>query len=380
MNLYVENRFKNISAGNRVAEIVSEENNVVEEPVSERSLFFENMYEFEEFNNIMESSIQILEDNYETFENVLMKQFLSSANRSALLSESDSYEKESSEEIQEEIKDKVDNIISSTKESIKQQSLKFAKALDNYIEVDAETIKKYSVIVSTLLTDGTRKLDGFKGIANFSLPDSFSDESIDTLSNLQYLRQKVQSAMVDVGDSFDRFELKAKFNLLKDDIKKTESKDRELSSQIFKAQPYWVPSDKEIDTLLNHINISNDQAINNIAETTERLIEEYEESMKQLMSFLEETVKKDSSLFVAEQIKYIYQVASELSRFIIHKYSMYIDLCIKRISMYRKATICIGKYILGGPVKSESVLDFDVYVAGESSDAFVFSKFESVRY
>ena len=76
----------------------------------------------------------------------------------------------------------------------------------------------------------------------------------------------------------------------------------------------------------------------------------------------------------------VYRATSAACRLALKKFNVYSDLEVREIAAYRRAIICCGRYALKlskGIRESVELQEMLNYSAGESSDAYVFDKFNS---
>lgn len=386
MSLYSKNRISSISAEvveERVrlaAQAKEAEESVVNnesaapdvtDPQNEvtisESTYFNGIEKVNEFSNLIETNIQVLENDNNVFNSLLELDFVTSMNEAMMLESAGS--EDSNIAKKKNILEQVNKICVGVKEALKQSGKSLKETSKAMISNDK---KNFSTYLDAINKNG---LEGFNGIKNFSFPSIKSGNVIDNIADCS-----------DVVDAFESFCKSIVSDISKEDVDITiENFDSALTNAknkymglIKEALPKsetWNPSDNDIKLLTEFV--KGIAVTNSISETTSEVVDSVK-SIEKVAKDSINNIMKEQGEFNVYKMDAVYRAVSRATRLVNNKFQAFRDLEVREIAAFRRAIFVCGKYAikLEKSVK-ESVEIQDMWntVVGESSDTYVFSKF-----
>lgn len=379
MGLFSTNRFSSLSAeyveeqekikeeGLKIAEEAVIEESETPEVISE-STYFESVDANNEFTGLIETCIQIHENDNNVFNSLLELDFITSMNEQMLMMESTGESEASNAAKKQNIINQIDKVISGTREAVKQQGNKLSKTAGKMLKSDSGKYNKY---IDAIKKNG---IEGFSGINNFTFPSREIAKIIDQIPNLDKLIQFVNRATSGIEEANDMDGITSNVDELKLSI---DSLTDDYIQAVKKALPKsgtWNPTSQDITVLINY---TKGVAItNSVVETTKAVISDLDKIENICKQTISKIVANDERAVL--KIESIYRCASAAAKLAAKKYNAYYGITVREIASYRRALLSCGRYALkknGSVEESVEVQEMMNYVLGESSDLYIFEKF-----
>lgn len=322
----------------------------------------------ENFSNLIESSIQLIENEKVVFESLLEQDFITSMNESMLYEDAEEFEKKNNEK-KEKIIAQINKVIAGTKEANKQSSAKIYTEFGRIIKSDSKNMDKYLKLISK--TD----FKDFVGISNFCFPNDSIANAIDDVEDLAPILKALNKACnkilsadskEDIDTIYDEFNLS--IESIKDDLNESIKKATEKQSN-------WKPSKKDI-TLMKCFAKGDivKEAISKSCNKADNCIYRFKKSMQK---YIQEISSQSGEIQVLK-MDTVYRCTSLSCRIILNKIQAFQNLEIKEIAAYRRAILTCGKYaadLSKGVNESVEMQEYNNRIIGESSDLYIYERF-----
>ena len=350
MGLYSTNRYDSLSASSvEVMEAM--------ESIDESNY---NPY----FGDIMETVIEIQENDQNMFDTLIECDFISAVNES-VMGEDATYLNEASDQKKgESIKDKIVSLFNKIINAIKQAAQNIIYKIGDILKTDKRLYNEYRHVLTM------ENLKGFKGIANFTLPKKRIDaESLKSVKVASQFTAEFNAAVLraDSKDAIDA--VYAKFE------EKVEAEEQTFKN-LYKEegndpQATWMPTDPELKSCLAEMN-SASETIKGIKTHSANVMAE----LNKLKSEAKSAKKSGGNDAIeAYMLNKKYIAASKTCSLFSREFKAYTNTAIKQLAACRKVVIICGRYALkksrGGKeeVQHNSAIDWAI---GESSDLYVY--------
>lgn len=316
--------------------------------------YFSDILEAEEFNNIMETSVQLLEHRGEVNEQVfeINRQITEATDAEAdviNMSKNDFF-------IENTIKH-----IDATKAAINQMGLRFYNEASGLANVDQEVFTKYAKrIAKHEFTN-----ENFAGIENFCAMNEEKSDMLDDLYDIDEVFDAVDKANTDIEFAEDAIMVGIaiqQFTKALDDIKEANN---ERISKICATTENWIPSENDKVILSRFAKDAGAVSRQAALEFTQKVVNDLEDIKINTVTTLENVTDYNKA-------GAIFTVNTYAMAFVAEAFNNVYDLCAREYANNRKAVIICGQLL------NESLDDQKLTnsIISESSDAYVYSKFD----
>lgn len=316
--------------------------------------YFSDVLEAEEFNNIMETSVQLLEHRGEVNEQMfeIDRQITESTDTETSVinqSKNDYF---------------IENIIKhidATKAAINQMGLRFYNEATGLANVDQEVFTKYAKRIAK----HQYTTENFAGIENFCAMNTEKSDMLDDLYDIDEVFDAVDRANTDIEFAEAGLELGVaiqKFNKALEDIKEANN---ERISKICATTENWIPSENDKVILSRFAKDAGAVSRQAALEFTQKVVNDLEDIKINTIATLENVTDYNKA-------GAIFTVNTYAMAFISEAFNNVYDLCVREYANNRKAVIICGQ-LLNESLEDQKLTNS---IISESSDAYVYSKFD----
>lgn len=316
--------------------------------------YFSDILEAEEFNNIMETSVQLLEHRGEVNEQVfeINRQITEATDEEATVIG----ESKNEYFIENTIKH-----IDATKAAINQMGLRFYNEASGLANVDQEVFTKYAKrIAKHEFTN-----ENFAGIENFCAMNEEKSDMLDNLYDIDEVFDAVDKANTDIEFAEDAVMAGIavqQFNKALEDIKEANN---ERISKICATTENWIPSENDKAILARFAKDAGAVSRQAALEFTQKVVNDLEDIKINTVTTLENVTDHTKA-------NAIFTVNTYAMAFVAEAFNNVYDLCAREYANNRKAVIICGQ-LLNESLEDQKLTNS---IISESSDAYVYSKFD----
>lgn len=304
------------------------------------SNYFDLMESSTDFGNIIETSIVMNSINLE---------------EDAILTESVSNDSSVSANA-------INRIIIATEGAVNQTGLRFYNVSSSILECDDNVFTKYIKNIK----NGKFCIENFAGIDDFLVVSKESGDIITHIADISRVFESMMETITDIQYAESNEEIKEAQNIFKTSINTLREENTECIKAFMMKIDKWVPTNEDVEALTK---FADGSAYRNfMSNITENAINELEDISSDIAFTLDEmsnAVKENA----------IYNVVEEAMEYVQNAFNISYDLSVREFASLRQALITVGRYA-SVVNESKEAQEINNYTIGESSNAYVFDKFD----
>lgn len=382
MSLYSKNRISSISAEvvEEQLKINAEKESVInnesaapdvtdsqgEVSVSE-STYFDGIEKVNEFSNLIETNIQVLENDNNVFNSLLELDFVTSMNEAMMLEDAGSEDSNTAKK--KNILEQINKICVGVKEALKQSGKSLKETSKAMISNDK---KNFTTYLNAINKNG---LDGFQGIKNFTFPSREVADNIDSVVDCEEINKAFESFCKSIVGCKSKDDIDLTVEQLNTTLDKIKDEYMGLVKEALPKGSTWNPTDSDIKLLSEFV--KGTAVTNSISDATFNAVDSVKSMEKDAKEAIHNIMVETGELNVYKMDS-VYRAVSNTTRLVNKKFQAFRDLEVREIAAFRKAIFVCGKYaakVEKGVKESVEIQEMWNTVVGESSDTYVFSKF-----
>lgn len=316
--------------------------------------YFSDILEAEEFNNIMETTVQLLEHRGEILEQVseINRQITEASDEEAALIN----EANNTFYIENIIKH-----IDATKAAVNQMGLRFYNEASKLAEIDQEVFTKYAKrIAKHQFTN-----ENFAGIENFCAMNEEKSDMLDDLYDIDEVFDAIDAANTEIEFADEATDLAVATGTFHHTLLDIKEANDERISKICATTESWIPSESDKIILARFAKDAGAVSRQVALEFTQKVVNDLEDIKINTVATLENITdyKKANAIFT---------VNTYAMSFVAEAFNNVYDLFVREYANDRKAVIICGQSL------NESLEDQKLTnsIISESSDAYIYSKFD----
>lgn len=335
-------------------------------------VFTEEAYD-PSFGSIMETTIQICENDQKMFDSLIECDFLSAHTESTMLEEDATAALLEQDEAKKEgILQKIKDLIAAVIAAIKKAASNFIAKINNIISNDKKIYAKYEKNLTV------ENLNGFKGIKNYRPVKILLDKSDIENADINKTLNAFKNDFISKAESAsDKDEIKSAYEDMKNKIKDN----RSANDSIYFGDPVesFVPGNDYLGKIKSIVK-SGSNIIKKIKDEVGKQIKALKETENEAKKAISTARKNKSGDLDVYKAKMVYDATSLVTKSYTHLFAEYTNLAARQLAAARKAFLICGKYCNKkangeNPAKEEDqataeAVDFAVM---ESSDEYIFS-------
>lgn len=334
-------------------------------------VFTEEAYD-PSFGSIMETAIQICENDQKMFDTLIECDFLSAHTEATMLEEDATaalLEQDDAKKkgILQKIKDLINAVIS----AIKKAASNFIAKINNIISNDKKIYERYEKNLTVA------NLQGFKGIKKFKMIDLVINQN--EPKNSKVFDVYKNSFINKAYDAQSKDEIDNAYDEMKEALSsiKTVGEDIYFEDEV----EDFVPDDKDIQKIKSVVKASN-TLVKGIKDNAAARIKE----LKAVESAAKDAIikgknKKDAGEVAVYASKKVYDATSAVTKAYTHRFAQFTNIAARQLATARKAFLICGKYCNKkakgeNPNETEDQATAEAvdYAVMESSDEYIFSE------
>lgn len=361
MGVYSQNRTKSL-----VAESVVNEHDAIVKSIEECEVD-------PRFCNLMETVIQLHENDKKVFDAMIECDFISVTNEAVMLEdEAATANGEANETKKVKLKEKIEQIFDAVAEAIKKFVANAIVKITDLVKSDVKICDAYRGVLHA------SNLEGFEGIKDFAFPNLkiITKDGLETKEDAYANNAKLIDALAKVetkeavDSAYEEFTFK---------IREVEEGMEKFHEKFFLAkEESFIPTDEQLKLSLEQVASAKD-IINGIKTTGAQVIKELKELKNKNKQDVKFAKKNDWNELDTYIVNKKYSAASTTCKVYQKKMNLYFNVASKQIAAFRKVVILCGRYAakhVKGDKKEETGLTVVqnsaiMAVIGESSDLYV---------
>ena len=320
----------------------------------------------EEFSSILDTCININENDKELFDRMIEMDFITLCREHTGIQDINEFMADNDAK-KANLAKNINKCFVAMEASITQLGAINANKIKSFIESEKALYDKYKKVLTT------ENLKGFTNEAKIAFPNINSSFNIDEEVNIKSIAEIMKEAIDGLNISLNKEEVDIVMTAVRERFDKESDKFIGNISESISVDENWIPDDSDIDFIDKYMN--ENIAHNAIASATDCIIKD----LSSINDTIQETIESydESTELNTYKVNKLYNLASSVNKVAGKKFQVYNDLIVREMANIRKAIIVCGSYAnktVNG--KDTTINEAVLENVCDSSDTYVFEYFE----